>query len=88
MLPCISKTLFGVECLGCGAQRAIVLLCQGRLWEAFCMYPAIYPLLVLAVFWILKKANKTQRYNLIMRYTLGISLIFMVLGYGYRHFLY
>jgi uncharacterized membrane protein len=87
MLPCISKTLFGIECLGCGAQRALVLLCQGRFWEAFCMYPAIYPLLALAVLWVLKKAGKTQRYNATMRYILIIALTFILFGYAYNHFL-
>ncbi|MCG9972044.1 DUF2752 domain-containing protein [Christiangramia crocea] len=50
MLPCLNKTLFGVECTGCGAQRAAVLLFQGKFTDAFFMYPAIYSLVILLVF--------------------------------------
>ncbi|WP_410493642.1 DUF2752 domain-containing protein, partial [Chryseobacterium sp. PMSZPI] len=30
MLTCPSKKFLGVECFGCGAQRAIVLVFEGR----------------------------------------------------------
>lgn len=50
MLPCLNKSLFGVDCTGCGAQRAAVLLFQGEFSKAFFMYPAIYSLLILLVF--------------------------------------
>ncbi len=50
MLPCLNKTLFGVECTGCGAQRAAVFLFQGEFAKAFFMYPAIYPLAMLLIF--------------------------------------
>jgi hypothetical protein len=47
MLPCLNKKLFGIECMGCGMQRAIVLVFQGKFDEAFFMYPAIYSLMIL-----------------------------------------
>lgn len=50
MLPCMNKTLFGVDCTGCGAQRATVLLFQGEFSKAFFMYPAIYSIGVLLLF--------------------------------------
>lgn len=50
MLPCLNKTLFGVECTGCGAQRAVVLLFQGEFSKAFFMYPAVYSLALLLGF--------------------------------------
>ncbi|MGG6232108.1 DUF2752 domain-containing protein [Tenacibaculum sp. SDUM215027] len=49
MLPCLNKQLFGVDCLGCGIQRALSLIFQGELVAAFKMYPAIYTLLILAI---------------------------------------
>ncbi len=42
MLPCLNKELFGVDCIGCGIQRATVLLFRGEFIAAFKMYPAIY----------------------------------------------
>jgi len=50
MLPCLNKKLFGVECLGCGIQRATALLFEGEFVAAFKMYPAIYTLIILLIF--------------------------------------
>lgn len=47
MLPCLNKKYLGFECLGCGIQRSISLLFKGEFVEAFHMYPAIYPLILL-----------------------------------------
>ena len=44
MLPCMNKQLFGVECPGCGTQRAIAFLLEGEFYEAFKIFPAIYTL--------------------------------------------
>ncbi|MHA6280689.1 DUF2752 domain-containing protein [Salinimicrobium sp. CAU 1759] len=52
MLPCLNKQLFGIDCLGCGAQRALVLVFQGEFSAAFKMFPAIYPILLLLSFLI------------------------------------
>jgi hypothetical protein len=50
LLPCLNKQLFGLDCLGCGAQRAVILLFQGEFLAAFKMYPAVYTLVLLGVF--------------------------------------
>jgi hypothetical protein len=47
MLPCVNKTLFGMDCMGCGLQRSIALIFKGEFINAFLMYPAIYFLLLL-----------------------------------------
>lgn len=48
MLPCLNKKLFGLECMGCGMQRSVSLVFQGKFEDAFFMYPAIYSLMVLS----------------------------------------
>ncbi|SDR72688.1 Protein of unknown function [Gramella sp. MAR_2010_147] len=50
MFPCLNKSLLGIECTGCGGQRAALLLFQGEFKEAFYMYPAIYSLAILLGF--------------------------------------
>ncbi len=50
MLPCLNKKIFGIDCFGCGSQRALGLLFQGEFGAAFKMYPAIYPLILLTIF--------------------------------------
>lgn len=50
MLPCLTKKYFGIDCIGCGLQRSIAFLLKGEFLEAFYMYPAIYPLILLISF--------------------------------------
>ncbi|MCT8340129.1 DUF2752 domain-containing protein [Flavobacteriaceae bacterium TK19130] len=50
MLPCTNKTLFGIDCMGCGIQRATALIFKGEFIAAFHMYPAIYSLFLLLAF--------------------------------------
>jgi len=71
MLPCMNNQLLGIECTGCGIQRAAVLLFHGEFVEAFKMYPAIYPLILLLGFLLLdnlmtiKYANKISIFLMI-----------------------
>lgn len=53
MFSCLNKQLFGLDCPGCGAQRALVLVLQGEFAAAFKIYPAIYSLLLLLFFLII-----------------------------------
>lgn len=50
MLPCLNKQLFGIDCPGCGIQRAAHLLFKGEFLAAFELYPAIYTLMLLLLF--------------------------------------
>lgn len=65
MLPCLFKQTFGFDCMGCGLQRSIYLLSQGRFIDAFMMYPAIYSLILLTAVVIkftFKPTSKNGRY--------------------------
>jgi len=70
MLPCLNKSLFGVECTGCGAQRAALLLFQGEFLKAFHMYPAIFSLAILLLFLLFNLFFKFK-----FDYTIKIGLI-------------
>jgi Protein of unknown function (DUF2752) len=86
MFPCISKTLFGIECLGCGFQRAIVLVFQGDFEDAFKMYPAIYSCLLLLLFIGLHFLNRKRNYKKALLIIAIINGVFMIGGYYYKHF--
>jgi len=49
MLSCPWKSA-GIECTGCGLQRAIIHLLKGEFVEAFIIYPAIYTLIFMMLF--------------------------------------
>ncbi|BDB53589.1 DUF2752 domain-containing protein [Flavobacterium ammonificans] len=86
MIPCISKTLFGLECLGCGFQRALLLLVQGNYRAAFEMYPAIYSSLILIFFIGLHYIDTKRNYKSVLLTFVTITILFMIGGYYYKHF--
>ncbi len=87
MIPCLSKTLFGIECLGCGFQRALLLVLKGEWDEAFVMYPAVYSMLAMfggiVLFYTTKKTTTTKN---VLTILIAINLVFVIGGYVYKHF--
>jgi len=88
MLPCINKTIFGIDCMGCGIQRSVVLLLQGKFVDAFYMYPAIYPLILFFIFVGLNFFHKSYSYNKHIITTGVITTIVMIVSYFYKVIFY
>ncbi|MFC3158888.1 DUF2752 domain-containing protein [Chryseobacterium arachidis] len=61
MLPCPIKKAFGVECLGCGGQRAAVMVFKGQFLEAFHLFPAVYTILLFFGILILNMVDKKKK---------------------------
>jgi len=86
MLPCMNKKLFGVECLGCGTQRALLLIAKGDFIEAFKMFPAIYTLLLFFVIVALHTVDKSRNYQFPIKFLAITNALIMVVAYFYKHF--
>lgn len=86
MIPCLSKTLFGVECLGCGFQRGLLLLLEGNFTAAFQMYPAIYTTLLFLGILGLHFIDKKRNYKNLLIGMAIINGLFMIVGYLYKHY--
>ncbi|MEL1255503.1 DUF2752 domain-containing protein [Flavobacterium sp. DGU38] len=86
MLPCLFKTLFGFECLGCGFQRSLFLLFEGRFFDAFKMYPAIYTTLFFLFFGLLYFLKKSENHKKLLWFFAIANGFFMIGGYYYKHF--
>jgi hypothetical protein len=84
MLPCLNKTLFGVECLGCGIQRSISLIFQGQFVAAYKMYPAIYTFFILAVFLIFNLFVKFKHDYKIKMGLIFLNVIIVVISYLFK----
>jgi hypothetical protein len=69
---CFYKKYFGVECPGCGMQRAFVELLKGNVWESILMYPALLPTIFMMGFLIAHLFLKFKKGALILK----ISFIF------------
>ena len=50
MLTCFYKQNFGIDCPGCGIQRAIIALFKGDFTQSFEHYPPLLTLIILFVF--------------------------------------
>lgn len=86
MLPCLSKMLFGVECLGCGFQRGFLLLLQGDFGGAFKMYPAIFTTLLFLGILGLNFIDKNRNYKKIIIASAILNGVFMIIGYYFKHY--
>ncbi len=85
MLPCPIKKFFGIECFGCGTQRAIVMVFEGRFAEAFHMFPAVYTLLLFFATVGLNFVDKKRNYGTLLVILAAMNAVIMVVSYFYKH---
>lgn len=81
LLPCLNKKMFGIDCLGCGIQRSIIHLINGEFTKAYYMYPAIYTLILLAVFLLLNIKYKFKNSRKIIITLATINVLIIVISY-------
>jgi len=84
LLPCLNKKLFGVECFGCGMQRAFFLAINGDFMAAFHLFPALYTSFLLLIFIGLHFIDKARNYH---KAIIGIAIlnaIILVVSYIYK----
>lgn len=81
MLPCLNKTLFGIECMGCGIQRSVILILKCHFIDAFYMYPAIYSLIILISFSILNSFKNYQSGSKIIITLAVINLVLIITNF-------
>lgn len=84
MIPCINKQLFGLDCLGCGTQRAFLLILNGEFTAAFKMFPAIYTTLLLFLFIAFHIIDKSRAYHKIIIGLAITNAIIMIIAYIYK----
>ncbi|WOD45295.1 DUF2752 domain-containing protein [Hwangdonia lutea] len=81
MLPCLNKTLFGMDCMGCGLQRSVSLVFQGQFVEAFYMYPAIYSLILLFISIVINIFFKFKHSNKVITILAIISVLTIITSF-------
>jgi hypothetical protein len=86
MLSCPSKKFLGIECFGCGAQRAIAMVFEGRFLEAFELFPAVYTLLLFFATVVLTFVDRKRNYGNLLVVLAIITGLIMVFSYFYKHF--
>ena len=84
MMPCLSKSIFGIDCFGCGTQRAFVLLLRGDVFGAFKMFPAIFTTILLFGVIALHFLDKSRNYHKLIIGTAIVNAVIMVIAYIYK----
>jgi len=77
--PCFYKKYFGIECFGCGFQRATIELLRGNVIESIKLYPALIPILLTVSLLILHLKFKFNHGALMLK-ILFISDIVLIIG--------
>ena len=85
MIPCLFKALFGIECLGCGFQRAIILLFKGKFIEAFYMYPGVYVVFLFIGILVFEKLIKQKNFSKPLSVIGVVTMVFILGGYIYKN---
>ncbi len=86
MLSCFYKEHFGVECPGCGTQRAILLLMEGDVVGSFKMYPPLIFVVITLVFLVIHLIFKIKKGGEILKYLALFTVTFMFFSYIYKVF--
>lgn len=81
LLSCTWKQNIGIDCLGCGMQRAIISILKGDFIEAFKMYPAIYTLFFMFIYLGLHIKFNFKRGSKILLYLFILNIIIMITNY-------
>lgn len=84
MLPCAYKSIFGIDCPGCGFQRSFIALLKGDFAHSFILYPATVPLLLTGLFLIVDSRYHFENSKRIRR-TLYILLgLIVIVSYSFK----
>jgi hypothetical protein len=86
MIPCLSKSIFGLDCPGCGLQRSLVLLSKGDFLAAFQMFPAVYSTIFFFGFVGLHFFDKSRNYQKMMIWSAYVNGAIMIIAYFIKMF--
>jgi len=84
MIPCLNKSLFGIDCPGCGTQRAFLFILKGEFLEALYQFPAIYTTILFFGVLALHFIDKGRNYH---KMIVGLAIsnaIIMIISYIYK----
>ena len=86
MFPCLSKTLFGIECLGCGFQRSFLMLLEGDYSGSFKMYQALLTTFLFLGILGLNFIDTKRKYKKSIMISAFVNGVFMIGGYFFKHY--
>ena len=83
-VPCLNKSVLGIDCPGCGMQTAFIELLKGNIIESVKIYPALIPTIIMLTFLILHLIFKIKNGALILKITFIINSSIIITSYIYK----
>jgi hypothetical protein len=83
-LPCLWKSTLGIECPGCGTQRAVIELMKGNLWESFLAWPPLLPVLFMILYLVLFLIFRFKSGVRVLTITFILNAVIISLNYIYK----
>ena len=80
-LPCLNKSVLGIDCPGCGMQTAFIELLKGNFIESIKLYPALIPTIIMLAFLILHLIIRIKNGALILKITFIINCSIIIISY-------
>lgn len=84
LLPCPIKMLTGLECPGCGIQRAFTALLRGDLAESFRLFPALLPLLFTLILLLLHLRFRFRNGAAYLRHGYLLTTAIVLISYAIK----
>lgn len=84
MGACFYKKYFGIDCPGCGMQRAFVELLKGNFIESLKLYPALLPTIGMFVFLILHLIFKFEKGGVYLKYFFIFTVSIIVINFIFK----
>lgn len=86
MLPCPVKAWLGVDCPGCGFQRAFLALLRGDLAECWHDYPPLIPFLLTMVVLVVALKTKLRYRMAVLAGSVATTCVFIATNYVLKVF--
>ena len=85
LIPCPFKYLTGIDCPGCGFQRAVIALIQGDFNKSLTIYPPAIPLILFFLYGIFGQYLKLDNSAHSIKKTLFIIVgTIVMVNYGFK----
>lgn len=84
LLSCSWKQYLNQECMGCGMQRAILLLLKGEFVASFKMYPALITLLFMFVYLGLHLKFNFKKGHVVLLYLFYFNVVLIISNYLFK----
>ena len=81
---CPVRATLGIPCPGCGLSRALLLIVQGNLIEAWCFHPFSYVFIIFITMFFINRYLYQYTSDITLKKGLFIIACFMLIFYLYR----